>query len=207
MFYKTILAAFLFFGVYLGVSFFQLRGQLFEVYNVPANQIIGPEGADLTVVEFALYSCDTCRELQVPFRAAMARDGKVRYIPRPIAFEKDHPGQADFVRVTYAAAKQGKFEETFHYLMDNKFAVLDEVQIAQLSAEAGLDIIKLKEDMNSPDVEAALIENEKFYEMWGFTTVPVFLMGSKAIYRIRSSDEVPTEDEFLEMFEKARSFF
>lgn len=207
MFYKFLLAALLLLAVYVGVSFFQIRAELFRVYDVPQAHSIGPVDADLTIVEFVLYSCQTCRRMQQPLSAAMLRDGKVRYLPRPIAFETDHPGQEALVRLTYAAAKQGKFEQAFHYLLNNTVAVLDEVRLAQISADLELDLLQLKADMDSPDVVQSVKENERYYQQWGFNTVPVFLMGSKAVYRIRSEDEIPTEDEFIEMFEKARRFF
>lgn len=207
MFYKILLAVLLLIGILLGVSFYQLRAELFKVYDVPKAHTIGPADADLAIVEFVLYSCETCRRMQQPLNAAMVRDGKVRYLPRPIAFENDHPGQEAFVRLTYAAAKQGKFEQAFHYLLNNTMANLDEVRLARISAELELDIVQLKADMESPEVMQSVRENERFYEQWGFETVPVFLMGSKAVYRIRSDEEIPTEDEFIEMFEKARRFF
>lgn len=207
MFYRILGGALLLIAVFVGISFYQFRMELFEAYNVPPEHSIGPADADLTVVEFVLYSCETCRKLQEPLKAALARDGKVRYLPRPVAYENEFPGQDAFVRLTYAAAKQGKFQKTFEYLLTHPIAFLDDVQLARVSADLEMDISQLKRDMESPDVVQAVKENERLYELWGFTTVPSFLMGSKAIFRIRSEEEIPTEDEFIEMFEKARRFF
>lgn len=207
MFYKIVLAALVLLSVYVGVSFFSLRSQLFQVYDVPAGYFSGPADADLTVVEFVLYSCQTCQKIQEPLGKAMARDGRVRYVPRPVAFEKDNPGQEALVKLTYAAAKQGKFMQTFHYLLGRSSVTLDDVQLARISADLELDILQLKNDMKSPDVEKAVKENDRYFEDWGLNSVPVFLMGTSAIYRVRSSDNIPTEDELIEMFEKARSFF
>lgn len=207
MFYRVLIVALLLFAGFLGAGFYKLRAELFGVYNVSPEYTIGPSDADLTVVEFVLYSCETCRRLQEPLGAALAKDGKVRYVPRPVAFEREHPGQDALVRLTYAAAKQGKFAEAFHYLLNNPIAYLDDVQMARISAALELDVIRLKADMDTPEVRNAVRENERYYELWGFTTVPAFLMGTKAIFRIRSEDEIPTEDGFAEMFEKARRFF
>lgn len=207
MFYKVIIAALLLLAAYIGVSFFQIRTELFKVYDVPPGYSAGPADADLVIVEFVRYSCNLCQQMQAPFAAAMARDGKIRYVPRPVAFEKDHPGQEALVRLNYAAAKQGKFVQAFNYILSRGLDKLDEVQLAKISAELELDIVQLKADMESPDVAALVKENEYYFEQWGFNSVPVFLMGAKAIYRIRSDQAIPTEDEFIEMFEKARRFF
>lgn len=207
MFYKVVLAVLVLLGVYVGVSFLQIRAELFKVYDVPSAYTIGPADADLVIVEFVRYNCGLCQQMQAPFAAAMARDGKVRYVPRPIAFEEAHPGQGALVKLNYAAAKQGQFIEAFNYILSRGLEKLDEVELARMSAELGLDIVQLKADMEKPDVAALVKENEDFFEEWGFNSVPVFLMGRSAIYRIRSDQPIPTEDEFIEMFEKARRFF
>ncbi len=206
MFYRGLAIALLLLVAYVGIGFFQLRSELFKVYDVPPEVVIATNSADLTIVEFVLYSCESCRSIYVPFQAAMKKDGKIRYIPRPVAYEDENPGQAERVYLTYAAAKQGKFEQTFNYLMTND-VTLDQRGYEDLAGELGLDLERLKADMESEDVKKALAENEKFFEDWRLQSTPAFLMGQKAIFRIRSTDEIPTEEEFIGMFEKARSFF
>ncbi len=206
MFYRGVVIALVLLVVYIGFGFVQLRSELFKVYDAPPEAVITTKDADLTIVEFVLYSCQTCRSIYVPFQAAMKKDGKIRYIPRPVAYEDENPGQSERVYLTYAAAKQGKFEQTFNYLMTND-VTLDQAGYEDLAGELGLDLERLKADMESEDVKKSLAENEKFFDDWRLQSAPAFLMGEKAIYRIRYSDEIPTEEEFIGMFEKARSFF
>ncbi|MBK9585988.1 MAG: thioredoxin domain-containing protein [Alphaproteobacteria bacterium] len=206
MFFRGLSIALLLLAVYVGISFFQLRSELFKVYDAPPEAVIAAQDADLTIVEFVLYSCEACRSIFGPFQAAMRKDGKIRYIPRPVAYEDENPGQSERVYLTYAAAKQGKFEQTFNYFMTND-VTLDQRGYEDLAGELGLDLVRLKTDMESEDVKKSLAENEKFFEEWRLQSAPAFLMGEKAIFRIRSTDEIPTEEEFIGMFEKARSFF
>ncbi len=206
MFYRGLTIALVLLSAYVGVSFIQLRSELFKVYDAPPEVVIGAQGADLTIVEFVLYNCEACRSIYGPFQAAMRKDGKIRYIPRPVAYENENPGQTERVYLTYAAAKQGKFEQTFNYFMTND-VTLDQRGYEDLAGELGLDLERLKTDMESEDVKKTLAENEKFFDDWYLQSTPAFLMGQKAIFRIRSTDEIPTEEEFIGMFEKARSFF
>ncbi len=203
MFYKILLGAIALIVGWVGLSFFQLKAQLFEAYEQKDEFVIGPEEYDLTIVEFVLYSCPVCRSTHAPFKQAMEEDGKIRYIPRPIAFEDIHEGQKDLVLMTYAAAKQGKFAETFEYMLLNNPDLTDR-EINVISELVGLDAEKIRQDMQAPDVIAALEENEKLFNDWDMRATPAFLIGKEAIYRIRSVDELPTKEDFKEMFAKAR---
>lgn len=206
MFYRGLTIALILLVVYIGVGFFQLRSELFKVYDAPPEVVITTKDADLTIVEFVLYSCNPCRSVYAPFQAAMKKDGKIRYIPRPVAYEDENPGQSERVYLTYAAAKQGKFEQTFNYFM-TKDVTLDQSGYEELAWELGLDLERLKADMESEDVKKSLAENEKFFDEWDLRSAPAFLMGQTAIFLVRNPDEIPTEEEFIGMFEKARSFF
>ncbi|MCB1839568.1 MAG: thioredoxin domain-containing protein [Alphaproteobacteria bacterium] len=206
MFYRGLTVALLLLVVYVGISFYHLRGKLFEVYKTQPEYTIGSPDADLTIVEFVFYACEACRAINDPFQAAMKHDGKIRYIPRLVAYEEEHPGQSELVYLTYAAAKQGKFEQTFNYLIKHDIK-LDDFGYQTLAVELNLDLDRLKADMQSEDVKKQLAINEKFFEEWALHSAPAYLIGKKAIFRIRSKDEMPTEENFLEMFEKGRSFF
>ena len=188
---------------WVGLSFFQLKTQLFEVYEQKDEFVIAPEEYDLTIVEFPLYSCPVCRATHAPLKQALEEDGKIRYIPRPIAFEDTHEGQRDLVLMTYAAAKQGKFAETYEYMVLNNPDLTDK-ELNVISELIGLDAEKIKQDMQAPDVIAALEQNEKLFNDWDMRATPAFLIGKEAVYRIRSIDELPTVEDFKEMFAKAR---
>ncbi len=206
MFYKILLAVIALFIGWIALTFFQMKSELFKVYDVAPQYTISAPNYDLTIVEFILYDCPLCIKINKPFQEALKKDGKIRYIPRPIAFEDSHPGLKEKVLMTYAAAKQGKFKEVFDYFISQDTPLNDE-EMKKISLKLGLDMDKLKQDMQSEEANNMLKQNEKFFLDWDLKATPAFLMGEKAIFRIKNEKEVPTADEFLKMFGKARSYF
>lgn len=134
-------------------------------------------------------------------KEALQKDGRIRFIPRPIAFGK--PGQEKLVLLTYAAANQGKFPQMFDYIMTEQPQLNDEI-IDSIAAKLGLDAVRLKSDMDSNETKRALKENEEFFEAWRALSTPTFLMGQEALYRVQNEESLPTPEELIAMFDKVR---
>lgn len=183
---------------YMAYTFYELKQELNKVYETDARYQHAPEGADLIVVDFSAYGCSHCRTLHPVLVEAMKKDGKIKYIPRPVTFRD--PWYTKMIPAVYAAAEQGKFME-MHEKIYEKWPVLTTEQIMQAAKEIGLDTKQLSRDMRLDNVNGAVLDNQRFFEAHYLTRTPTLLIGSNAFI---PGEKPPTVDDLLQKFKESR---
>lgn len=123
---------------------------------------LGSDDARVYLVEFMDPACETCAAFS-PFVKQMmdANPGRIKLVIRYAPF---HEGADDFVKILEAARKQGKYWETLDVMFRSQRHWTSHhrpqlQKIWQFLPEAGLDIEKIKKDMNDPAI-ARLIEQD-----------------------------------------------
>jgi protein-disulfide isomerase len=126
------------------------------------SQTLGSDDAKVFLVEFMDPACETCAAFS-PFVKQMmkANPGKIKLVLRYAPF---HDGAEYFVKILEAAKKQGKYWETLDVMFKSQpyWASHHNPQpqkIWQFLPKAGLDLEKIKKDMNDPAI-AKLIEQD-----------------------------------------------
>lgn len=126
------------------------------------SQTLGSDDAKVYLIEFTDPACETCAAFS-PFVKQMikANPGKIKLVLRYAPF---HDGADYFVKILEAAKKQGKYWETLEVMYQSQpyWASHSNPQpqrIWQYLPKAGLDIAKLKNDMNDPAI-AKLIDQD-----------------------------------------------
>jgi len=197
---KTLIALLVLIAFYSSYSFFQVRKELFNVYNVPDQYAYSAKNADLVIVDFNKYSCEVCQTLHPILMEAIKRDGKIRYIPRSVTH--GFIWNETLASAVYAAAEQGKFIEMHNTIYEN-WPIEDHKFLFLYAESIGLDAEKLSRDMSDPKIIARIHEDQKFFKGWNLRQTPAILMGKKAIYR--PDKKTPTVEDILDKFAKARS--
>lgn len=117
------------------------------------SQTFGSDDAKVYLVEFMDPACETCAAFYPFVKKIMAAyPGKIKLVHRYAPF---HPGADYFVKILEAARKQGKFTEMLEvmYQSQNFWASHHNPQpdkIWQFLPRAGVDIDRIKKDMNDP---------------------------------------------------------
>ncbi len=185
---------------YYGYSFFQLRKELFTVYDIDEKYTYTPEQYDLTVVDFNNYHCKRCQDIHPVFMEALKKDGKVRYIPRSVT--NGFAWSETLASAVYAAAEQDKFIE-MHNMIYEKWPVNDRDTLFRYAKTIGLDTKKLSRDMSKPETIEKVRTDQQHFEAWGLGRTPAYIMGEKAIYM--PVENMPTVEKLLEKFDRARN--
>ena len=151
------------------------RGLLERDPNAP---ILGNPDGDVTIVEFFDYNCPYCKRAMPEVNALMAEDTNVRVVLRewPILSE----GSAFAARAALASRQQGKYAEMHDALMTMRGRVEAEA-VLRIAEEVGLDVEKLKIDMQSPKVEEHIATSMRLAEALGFNGTPSFVVGDQLI--------------------------
>ncbi|BAL24748.1 thioredoxin domain-containing protein [Azoarcus sp. KH32C] len=143
---------------------------------------LGASDARVHIVEFFDPACETCREFY-PFvkKLMAAAPARVRLTMRYAPF---HDGSDQLVRMLEAARLQGKFWETLEAMYGSQANWTDghrarpEVAWNYIGG-VGLDIEKLKADMSSAPVEAAIRQDMHDAQMLNVTMTPEFFVNGR----------------------------
>ena len=146
--------------------------------NDPNAPVLGNPDGDVTVVEFFDYNCPYCKRAAEDVQALLAADPNVRFVSRewPILGE----GSVAAARAALAAREQGRYEEMHNALMADR-SRKDEAAVLCIAAGLGLDMERLKADMNSDAVNDHLNMSGRLAEALGFTGTPAFVIGDEPV--------------------------
>jgi protein-disulfide isomerase len=140
----------------------------------------GPEGAPVTIVEFADFECPHCRMAVPALQAVLdAHPGKVRLVYKFVSLPS-HTHAEPAARAAFAAAQQGKFWEMEHVLFDRQDH-LDDADLERYARALKLDIPKWKADMAAPATAARLGEDRKLEDELKLKGTPTIYVNGREL--------------------------
>lgn len=143
--------------------------------NAPV--LANPDG-DVTIVEFFDYNCPYCRQAMPQVDVVVAQDQGVRLVYRewPILGE----GSVFAAKAALAAREQGKYEE-LHVAMMGMQGRANEQSVLTAAREIGLDVDKLRADMEAPEVNDHIQTSMELARALGFSGTPSFVVGDELV--------------------------
>jgi protein-disulfide isomerase len=145
-----------------------------ELLADPDSAVGGNPKGDVTLVEFFDYRCPYCKQIEPALDALIKEDGDLRVVYKefpilgPVSVVASH--------VAIAARKQGKYG-VFHRAMMALKGTIDEQAVMKVAAACGLDMKRLKTDMNAPEVTAIIKRNYALAEALGIDGTPGLVVG------------------------------
>lgn len=152
------------------------RGQ--EIFKDPASPVAGNPDGDVTLVEFFDYNCPYCRKAAPTIEQALEADADLKFVYKewPIL----GPGSEFAARAALAAQEQDKYQ-AFHDAMMAYSGSVDETSTMTIAADVGLDVERLKQDMDGPAIMAAIENNRALANELRITGTPTFIVGDEII--------------------------
>jgi protein-disulfide isomerase len=137
--------------------------------------IAGPADAKKSVVEFYDYNCPYCR-LSLPavekFYQQHKSDTRFSFIEFPIK----GPNSIVAARVALAARLQPDKYLALHFALMSESDLVNEAMIYADAQKAGLNIAKLKADMQNPEIDAAIAASKALATRAGIDGTPTFIV-------------------------------
>lgn len=155
-----------------------IAGRQEELLRDPATPVGGSAEGDVTVVEFFDYQCGYCKRVAPVLKQLLVEDPKVRVLYKELPILG--PESVLAAQAALAAHRQGKYER-FHDLMMESPTRPSLDRILEVAQAVGLDLGRLREDMESPAVKAALDKNHALAQAIGLRGTPAFVVGSELI--------------------------
>lgn len=149
-----------------------------ELERQPDDPVLGnPEGR-VTIVEFFDYQCGYCKAMKPAMQNILASEQDVRVVMKEFPILSDISTIA--ARAALAAQAQGKYAALHDRLMGHR-GRLTEDAIFATAKEAGLDIERLKADMQAPSVDAVLQRNRQLADRLEISGTPTFIVGGTLV--------------------------
>lgn len=156
-----------------------LKESAAEIFRRPNAPTAGNPNGDVTVVEFFDYNCGYCKRAFTDIAKLVEKDPKVKVVFKELPILSK--GSEEAARVALAARMQGKYWEAHRVLIALRGEVNEASALRAVEKMGGLDMAKLKKDMDAPEVKAEIETVRNLAQKMGINGTPHFLVGDRAI--------------------------
>lgn len=143
---------------------------LFSDPNIPSAG--NPQG-DIKIVTFFDYNCGYCKKSSSEIQALLKSDPNIRVFFRELPILGS--ASLTLAKIALAANLQGKYLEVHDALM-NSGEPVDEAKALNIAKTLGLNMDKLKKDMNGPEIQKMIKTNLNLAETLSINATPSFIV-------------------------------
>lgn len=150
-----------------------------DIFRRPTAAVAGNPKGDITVVEFFDYNCGYCKKSFPDISKLIEGDKNVRVVFKELPILSKQSEEAS--RVALAARMQGKYWEVHRAIFETRGPSSEATALKAAEKVAGIDMAKLKADMNSQEVNNELAKTKELAAKMGINGTPHFLVGDRSI--------------------------
>lgn len=144
-----------------------------EIFHAPEDLVLGNPDGKVTVVEFFDYNCGYCKRALPEVAKLIESDKDVRFVIKE--FPILGPGSIYAAKAALASRNQGKYHQ-FHGALSKSEGVRDEASVLETARDVGLDVEKLKTDMEAEAISDVIRRNYSLAEALSINGTPSFII-------------------------------
>ena len=144
----------------------------------PDSPVVGNPDGDVTVVEFFDYRCPYCIKVADGLRETIGSDGNIRLVMKE--FPILGPESVQVAQMALASEKQGRYED-FHFALMSVSGKVTEALAFKVARKIGLDVDRLRRDMQAPEIDAQLQNNYALAQALQIRGTPAFVVGENVV--------------------------
>ena len=168
----------------------------------PGTPVMGNPNGDVTVIEFFDYQCPFCKAAEPRLKELVKNDGNIKFVIKD--FPILSPVSIVASKAALAADMQGKHAEFHNAMMSHRGSLENNERVFKIAERVGLDIDRLKQDMNSTAVTDQLFENFNLARKMRINVVPGYIVDDKVLSGL-SSETVTSAIDFPKEVAEARA--
>jgi protein-disulfide isomerase len=155
-----------------------LKENAVDIYRRAGAPVAGNPKGDITVVEFFDYNCGYCKKAYGDIAKLIEKDDKIRLVLKELPILSK--GSEEASKVAIAAKMQGRYWDVHRALISLRGEVNEQTALRAID-KLGLDMTRLKKDMESDEVKAEIGFVRELAQKMGIQGTPHFLIGDRAI--------------------------
>ena len=163
----------------------KIKQNIKEITEYEGAAVVGNPNGSITLVEFFDFSCGFCHRLYPALKNIVAKNNDVRLVLRELTFLGPVSDYA--AKAALAAKEQGKYQELWSAMMENDGA-LSEEKIDELAANAGIDVAKMKADMNSAKVLKTIQDTADLANAIDIRGVPTMILDGQILQTLDEAE-------------------
>ena len=138
------------------------------------NPGIFQKNADVTIYEFFDYNCGYCKSVVKTIMETISEDKRINvvFVEFPILSQESYTAAV----AALASQKQNLYNK-FHLSLMKIRGKVDNEKVFKTANEIGLDIEKLKIDMNNSQIAKRLNQNREIAKILNLNGTPAFIIG------------------------------
>jgi protein-disulfide isomerase len=152
--------------------------RLQRMENDPRDFAIGPRNAPITIVEFFDYRCPYCHAAMDWVRNVQRTRSDVRIVFKELPVLG--PESMEAARAALASIRQGRYWP-FHQALMGFRGDLSTARIDALARQSGVDVARMRRDMESEEITRLLEANHELAYGAGISGTPGFMIGGALI--------------------------
>jgi len=157
-----------------------LKSQQTKLFNSPRGVVVGNPKGNVTLVEFFDYNCGYCKKALGDISELLKNDPNLKIVLKELPILS--PGSVEAARVGIAVRIQDPSKYlAFHRILLGGRGEANAARALAAAKEAGLDIERIKKDMNSAEVEATLQESAELAEALKVSGTPTYVLADQVI--------------------------
>lgn len=153
----------------------------------PLAPTAGNPVGDVAIVEFFDYKCPYCKRVTPALIELLEADKGVKVVFKEFPILGDASLLAS--RAALAAVKQDKYLDFHNALMAHR-GDFDDAAIEAVATSVGLDVSRLKSDMEAPEIEQQIKDNRELALALGIRSTPTFVIGDQVVPGAMSIDDM-----------------
>lgn len=157
-----------------------LQLEAIEKFDISGSSFKGPENAPIILAVFGDYQCPYCARLEPLIEQVLNKHSQnVKFVYKhfPIA---SHQFAKKAAEAAVSAGIQGKFWE-FHTKLFENYQNLDDSKIQEIAKGLNLDMEKLNQDMNNPDIQRLIIRDINDAQEAGVAGIPTIFINGRRV--------------------------
>lgn len=148
-----------------------------DVFRSKYDFATGNLKGDVTMVEFFDYNCGFCKRSLPDILTLIKTDKNLRLVVKE--FPILGPGSVYAARAAIASRKQNKYWKFHIALMQTRG--ISPAQVLRVATKIGLDVDRLKKDMEAPEVAQEIEANMQLANKLGINGTPAFVIADRPI--------------------------
>ncbi|MEX0955849.1 MAG: DsbA family protein [Rhizobiaceae bacterium] len=164
------------------------------IFNAGYDGIVGNPQGEVTIVEFFDYNCGYCERALSDMLALVADDPELRFVMKEFPILGPDSQKAHVVSMAFRALAPDQYGD-FHQALLSHPGRANEASAMKIALSLGVEEAALREEMNNPDINAALGETYALATQLAITGTPSYVVGKEVIFGAQGRDALAVKIE------------